>query len=282
MLQLTTSILQLWIARVFLACGNARSRGKLTHISPNECEHLTLCEHKGQLNVPSSPEEQGVVKPVWILLVQDNLMEVMQSMTAAGTIRTDLSDIYHISGCQLGKGSFAEAYTTCPRSKQRLQGRDEDDQNLANVVAKVFITSRFGQAQRAKGEAAALMACGPHPNIVSFHGIFASNFDTGKQWTLLLKYCEGGSLLDCLRAEGAFKTALAKQLATSMLLSLAHIYSMGYMHRDVKPENILLTATRRFVLGDFGSAVQIPEGQLSRQCFGTPGYLALEVFKQTH
>jgi len=184
--------------------------------SPNECEHLTLCEHKGQLNVPSSPEEQGVVKPVWILLVQDNLMEVMQSMTAAGTIRTDLSDIYHISGCQLGKGSFAEAYTTCPRSKQRLQGRDEDDQNLANVVAKVFITSRFGQAQRAKGEAAALMACGPHPNIVSFHGTFASNFDTGKHWTLLLTYCEGGSLLDCLRAEGAFKTALAKQLATSM------------------------------------------------------------------
>jgi len=55
-----------------------------------------------------------------------------------------------------------------------------------------------------------------------------------------------------------------------------------HMHRDVKPENVFFTSMKSFLLTDCDSAVVIMEGQSSRQCCGTPGYLAPEVPSQNH
>jgi len=131
---------------------------------------------------------------------------------------------------------------------------------LPKAVAKALIPCRSGQAQRAKNEAAALLAIGQHPHVVAFHGIFASNSDNGKCWMLLLGYCAAGNLLDYLKKYGVFDSILAKQLATSMLDALAHIHSREIMHRDVKPENVMINSSGGFILADYGEAVQISEG----------------------
>jgi len=84
--------------------------------------------------------------------------------------------------------------------------------------------------------------------------------------------------MQCMRNSGPLKIEGAKQLAREMLEALAHIHSSGYMHRDVKAENVLLEPSGRFVLGDCGAAVPILEGcQAFRRCTGTPGFLAPEV-----
>jgi len=256
--------------------GEASSCNSKVH----ELQRLTFSGDTRQLGETCRSEEQGALQTLWILLVQANFMELIQSMTSALAVRTDLSDVYDTNGQKIGEGGFAEVYVAYPSIKQPSQGWDTDNQRSPKVVAKMFLPGRSGQAERAKKEAMVLTACGSHPNVVSFHGIFRSDFDTGKVWTLLLGHCAGGNLLARLDVHGSFETALAKQFATSMLNALTHIHSMGFMHRDIKPENVLLTLTRRFVLADFGAAVHIPEGQSSLQCVGTPGYLAPEVLKR--
>jgi len=180
----------------------------------------------------------------------------------------------------LGKGSFAQVRIARPHSQQRTPEQEDGQQKLPEVVAKVFIPGRSGQAHRAKKEAAALLAIGTHSHVVSFHGIFATNSDSGKHWTLLLGYCAGGDLHDRLTNYGVLDSFLAKQLTRNMLSACVHIHARGYMHRDIKPENILMDTAGSFVLSDCGEAVQISEGQLG-ELHGTPGYLAPEVLSQS-
>jgi len=232
------------------------------------------------LSLPHFPEEEETRRPVWILLLQGNVMEVVQSMAAAGAIRTDFFDVHAMEHPMLGKGSYAQVHIICPHSQQWGPGPENGNQKLPEIVAKAFNPCRSGQEQRAKKEAGALLAIGTHPHVVSFHGIFASKSDSRKHWMLLLGYCAGGDLYDHLTKCGVLESVLTKQLAKSMLSACAHIHSRGYMHLDVKPENVLIDTTGSFVLADCGEAVKIPVGRLCRVC-GTPGYIAPEVLSQS-
>jgi len=222
--------------------------------------HHTEMNEARKLGISHSPGQMEFQRPVWIVLVNANVTKVIESMTLAGAIRTDLFDAYAMSHFMLGKGSFAQVRMARPRQHQKRLGEEHESRQMPEVVAKAFIHASSEQAQHAKDEAAALLAIGSHPNLVSFHGMFASNSDAGKQWTLLLGYCSAGNLLHYLRVLGVFKMSPAKKLARSMLKALAHVHSREYMHRDVKPENVLIDATGRFVLSDCGAAVHISEG----------------------
>jgi len=215
--------------------------------------------------------------------VQSDVLEVMESMTLAGAIRTDLLDVYQICHCILGQGSYAKVHVARPCSQQHGQGHDQGNKRLTKVVAKEFISGIDGQAKRAKHEAAVLIAIGSHANIVSFHGIFASESETGRSWTLLLGYCAAGDLMKRLQKCGKLAISTVKQLAVSMLFALAHMHSMGYMHRDVKPENVLIDGTGCFVLADLGSAVRVSaEGHSVQRAAGSPGYIAPDMLNGRH
>jgi len=248
---------------------------KQAEFHPNAPMHLSVANTIGMLH---SLEEGESRRPVWILLMQADAMEMVQSMTAIGAIRTDFSDVYAMSNFVLGKGSFAQVQRVHPCSQQTVPGQGHCNQTLPNKVAKTFIPC---QTSRVKNEVAALLAIGPHAHVVSFHGIFASKSETGKRWTLLLGYCAAGDLLNYLRTHGRFDSLLAKNLARSMLDALVHIHSRKYMHCDIKPDNVLIDATGCFVLADFSESVPIPVGQWSTRR-GTTGYMAPEVFNGRH
>jgi len=144
---------------------------------------------------PGSTEEAQYRRPVWILLVHADVMKMIESMTAAGAIRTDLFDVYAIGKFVLGKGSFAQVHFAYPRGQQHKQGQEKDNQNTQEIVAKTFIPCSSGQAQHAKDEAAALLAIGSHPNIVSFHGIFATSSDTVLRHAVSQVVTKGGGTL---------------------------------------------------------------------------------------
>jgi serine/threonine-protein kinase len=130
---------------------------------------------------------------------------------------------------------------------------------------------RFELVDRMKNEARAAAAIS-HPNIVTLH-------DMGEEPAvglyLVFEYVEGPTLRDVLR-EGPLSSQDAAKLARQLGDALATAHAADVIHRDVKPENVLLAKTGA-KLADFGIA-RLPDSTLTRAgvVLGTPAYSAPE------
>jgi len=89
-----------------------------------------------------------------------------------------------------------------------------------------------------------------------------------------MEYVDGGTLLEVLRERGPLELKEAQDIASQFLAGLEAIHKAGLVHRDVKPENIMITRTGRVVLMDFGIARRQAEG--GGTVAGTPAYMAPE------
>ena len=89
-----------------------------------------------------------------------------------------------------------------------------------------------------------------------------------------MEYVDGATLLGVLQERGPLELKEAQDIASQFLAGLEAIHKAGLVHRDVKPENIMLTRAGRVVVMDFGLARQETEGGGSVS--GTPAYMAPE------
>src|SRR5207248_1076422 len=71
---------------------------------------------------------------------------------------------------------------------------------------------------------------------------------------LAMEYVPGRTLKELLRDSGRFPPAAALEIMAGVLDGLAAAHASGIVHRDVKPENVLLTADGRIKVADFGLA----------------------------
>ena len=100
---------------------------------------------------------------------------------------------------------------------------------------------------------------------------------------LVMEYVDGVTLRDAMRGR---KLAPAEALAVvpQICEALAYAHAQGVVHRDVKPENILLTRDGRVKIADFGLAKVTDSGGVSltgtRQAMGTPHYMAPEQWEK--
>lgn len=67
-----------------------------------------------------------------------------------------------------------------------------------------------------------------------------------------MKYCPGGDLRSLLDAIGPFEEDESKLYMAEMILSVNFLHQMGYIHRDLKPDNFLIDKHGHLVLADFG------------------------------
>ncbi|XP_041971909.1 citron rho-interacting kinase-like [Aricia agestis] len=96
---------------------------------------------------------------------------------------------------------------------------------------------------------------------------------------LVMELCNGGDLASLL---GRRNNPLSEKDAAFYIAEVAHalkaLHAMGYVHRDVKPENILLDRCGHIKLGDFGSCARMSEGAcIGLGVGGTPDYVAPEL-----
>ncbi|KAG7401682.1 hypothetical protein PHYBOEH_011636 [Phytophthora boehmeriae] len=127
-------------------------------------------------------------------------------------------------------------------------------------------------------EVALLRRCASHPNVVALHDVL----ETPDFVYIIMELAEGGELFQALIDEGAYSEWDARRYITDLLEALRFLHGLGIAHRDVKPENLLLTSasTKRasIKLADFGLASLVEESTLLTQGRMTWAYCAPEIF----
>ena len=118
-----------------------------------------------------------------------------------------------------------------------------------------------------------------HPNIVRM-------LDFGQEsgtFYLVMELVDGPDLWQRLREEGPLPEAEAVGIIVQIAQALHEAHKHGYIHRDVKPDNILLTATGQAKLADLGLIKELEsEANLTRpqKGLGTPNFMSPEQFTE--
>jgi serine/threonine-protein kinase len=114
-----------------------------------------------------------------------------------------------------------------------------------------------------------------HPHVLT---VLDSGETAGRLW-FTMPYVEGESLRDRLRRERQLPVDAALRIATEAARGLEYAHQHGVVHRDVKPENILLTRDGSTLVADFGIARALGGDDGLTQtglAIGTPAYMSPE------
>ncbi len=133
---------------------------------------------------------------------------------------------------------------------------------------------RLGQSLRNEAQLVQILS---HPNIVAVHDLLEG--DQENPPSLVLEYVPGSTLESFLKAGKPLPIDFVLPLVLQVGQALEHAHSMGVVHGDVKPANILVSdATEQAKLFDFGIASSLAhEAHASRRPMGTPRYVAPEI-----
>src|SRR5918999_748966 len=127
------------------------------------------------------------------------------------------------------------------------------DRTVAVKVLQPSLAADPELVQRFKAEARAAARLS-HPNIVAVHDWGAED---DKTYYMVMEYVSGSDLRDLLVSRGAIEPAHAAAIMASVCEGLFVAHSRGLVHRDVKPENILLARDGTVKVADFGIAAMV-------------------------
>src|SRR4051794_14916470 len=114
-----------------------------------------------------------------------------------------------------------------------------------------------------------------HPDVVA---VYDQGSDEGHVF-LVMEYVPGSTLRDVIRERGRLSPGQALAVMDHVLAALGAAHAAGLVHRDVKPENVLVTPDGRVKVADFGLARAVAGSSVtgdSSMMFGTAAYVAPE------
>jgi hypothetical protein len=148
---------------------------------------------------------------------------------------------------RIDQGGFATVY------------RARDTRFDRTVALKVLRADTLNdrQLRRFRAECLATGRVSSHPNIVT---VYDAGTTLGHRPWLAMEYCSGGSLANRVAAQGPLPVAEVISIGARLCSALQAAHHAGILHRDVKPQNVLLTSYGEPALADFGIASVVIEG----------------------
>ncbi|XP_028838792.1 myotonin-protein kinase isoform X2 [Denticeps clupeoides] len=168
----------------------------------------------------------------------------------------------------IGRGTFSEVAVARMRSTQQV---------YALKIMNKWDMLKRGETACYQEEREVLLK-GDRRWITELHYAFQDD----NYLYLVMDYYVGGDLLTLLSKFGdRLPEDMAQFYLAEMVMAIDSVHRLGYVHRDIKPDNILLTAEGHIRLGDFGSCLRLQEDGMvhSSLAVGTPDYLSPEILR---
>jgi serine/threonine protein kinase len=184
------------------------------------------------------------------------------------TVKGTIIDGRYVLGDLLGSGGMARVFLAHDEALDR-------DVALKIMWEQYADNEEFLVRFRREARSAAALI---HPNIISVHNWGCSEDEVHY---IAMEYVPGGTLKDHVLSEGALDPGVVTELGSQVTEALGFAHEHGVIHRDVKPQNILLTASGEAKVADFGiarAAGAMLETSISRtgMALGTVGYMSPE------
>jgi beta-lactam-binding protein with PASTA domain len=179
-------------------------------------------------------------------------------------IETTVDGRYQIVA-RIASGGMGEVF----RAHDPVLDRDVALKVLHNALAQ---DAGFIERFRREARSAGMLS---HPNIVAVHDWG----ETGDTYFMIMEFIRGPNLRTVLMKNGPLAPAQGVEVASQVLAALEHAHEQGIVHRDVKPENILITRKGVVKVADFGLARALAAARVSHApgtVTGTVQYLSPE------
>ena len=185
-------------------------------------------------------------------------------------LAVDLGANFHVIK-MLGKGAGGEVYLV----NNQARGRVEAVKVLAPTAKDKNFAARFEREAKATNRL-------DHPNIVHVYEYGAL---PGGRPFIALEFVDGETLADLVARTGPQPSMDVTRMLSQLALAVAHAHERGVIHRDLKPQNLIVDARGTLKILDFGLAkivapdhVEEVELTTAGDIFGSPEYMAPEQF----
>ena len=189
--------------------------------------------------------------------------------------RTLLGDRYEL-GDVIGYGGMAEVH----RGRDVRLGRDVAIKLLRSDLSRD--PAFEGRFRREAQSAASLNS----PSIVAVYDTGEGIIDGSPTPYIVMEYVEGQTLRDMLAAEGRLLPQRALEITAAVCTALEQAHAAGIVHRDIKPGNVMVTATGEVKVMDFGIARALTTSTATMTqtaaVVGTAHYLSPEQARGEH